>query len=52
MSSAQVMCAQALVDDHGPFLPWQALELEVCAQRVGSPADTLRATPALPENAS
>ena len=44
MSSAQVMCAQALVDDHGPFLSWQALELEVCAQRVGSPADTLRAS--------
>jgi len=44
MSSAQSRIAQALVDEHGPFMPWQALEQEVCAQRVGSPADALRAS--------
>jgi hypothetical protein len=41
-SSALAKCAQALVDDHGPFLPWKALEVEVCAQKVGSPGDTLQ----------
>lgn len=44
MSSAQVMCAQALADAHPEFIAWRGLELETWAQRVGSPEDALRAS--------
>ncbi len=43
-STTLVKCAQAVVDGHGPFLAWKALDVTVFARKVGSPTDTLQAS--------